>query len=138
MGFRESFSLFFFNLCVLLAQRTEVFDRFNTLLTKQPVLEAAMAKTDLNVSDCPSELFSAYLSHRNTLRAVCLALHQAHSHSLFDSYRRSNSQVIGSLLALLANQLEGSLAPLSRQLLNRGAPPLAVGSDLAIDATRVS
>jgi hypothetical protein len=96
-----------------------------------------MAKTDLNVSDCTSELFSAYISHRNTLRAVCLALHQAHSHSLFDSDRRSNSQVIGNLLALLAVQLESSLAPLSRQLLNRGAPPLAVGSDLVVDAAHV-
>lgn len=94
-----------------------------------------MAKTDLNVSDCSSELFSAYISHRNTLRAVCLALHQAHSHSLFSC--RSNTQAIGSLLALLADRLESSLTPLSRQLLNRGAPPLAEGSDLAIDAARV-
>lgn len=94
-----------------------------------------MAKTDLNVSDCSSELFSAYISHRNTLRAVCLALRQAHSHSLFSG--ESNTQAIGDLLALLADRLERSLTPLTRQLLNRGVPLLAVGSDLVIDAARV-
>lgn len=120
------------NLCVLLAQRTEVFARFNTLLTQQPNLEAVMAKTDLNVSDSSSELFSAYISHRNTLQAVCLALYQVHS--LFDPEEGGNAEEVGNLLALFSEQLENSLVPLSCQLLNRGAPPLAVGSDLVIDS----
>jgi hypothetical protein len=90
-----------------------------------------MADLDLNLS---AELFSAYLSHRNTLRSVCLSLYQVHE--LFDAYEGGNAEEVGNLLGLYAEQLEKSLVPLTSQLLNRGAPPLAGGSDLAIDLDR--
>jgi len=91
-----------------------------------------MAKTDLNGSDISSELFSEYISHRNTVQAVCLAL--CRTHLLFDPAEGGNVEEVGNLFTLLSEQLESSFVLLSGQLLNRGAPPLkAVGSDLVID-----
>jgi hypothetical protein len=94
-----------------------------------------MANLDLNLSDIHSELLSAYISHRNALRSVCLSLYQVHE--LFDVHNGGNSEEVGNLLSLYAEQLESSLASLTSQLLNRGAPPLkAGGSDLVIDSDR--
>jgi hypothetical protein len=94
-----------------------------------------MADLDSNLSDIRSELFSAYIAHRNTLRSVCLSLYQVHE--LFDVYEGGNAEEVGNLLSLYAEQLEKSLVSLTSQLLNRGAPPQkAGGSDLVIDSDR--
>jgi hypothetical protein len=84
-----------------LTQRTEVFARFNTLLTQQPSEEAAMATPNFNSIDLSSPFFSDFFTEFSAIGCVFYALQETHKQilsgkvSTFEEVRELLSELSG-------------------------------------------